>query len=373
VSLARAAASNADVLLLDDPLSAVDNRVGNHIYEKLLSPRGFLRDRTRVLVTHGLQYLKEVDLVLVVSEGQIVEKGRYEELVNAGGVLSDLVEEFEKEDEENDHLNEMEEDHKIEEHQKQRNRLMSQMSSMSDQSAEQDPLVGDQGRLVEDEKVQEGKVRWGVYKDYARLCGSTKSLLIFLGFILGQVLHTSGGVVLSKWSDKNSDANQNVQPGLYMGLYGGLGCVEVLLCFVRQYIMYLCCMEAARMLHNKALKSVVRSPQAFFDVTPTGRITNRLASDLDEADQDIPQQITDALWCACELIATLILTSVITPIFLIPLTFLTAIFAFLVYYYIGASRQIKRLEAVGRYPNVTAKLHQLLMLTLQVSDSQSLG
>ncbi len=75
VSLARAAFADRDVYLLDDPLSAVDAHVGQHIFERLLSGRrALLRGKTRILVTHGLHYLEAVDHILVVDEGKVVEQ-----------------------------------------------------------------------------------------------------------------------------------------------------------------------------------------------------------------------------------------------------------------------------------------------------------
>ena len=48
ISLARAVYSNADIYLLDDPLSAVDSHVGKHIFEKVIGPEGVLKDKVRI-------------------------------------------------------------------------------------------------------------------------------------------------------------------------------------------------------------------------------------------------------------------------------------------------------------------------------------
>ena len=67
VSLARALYSDADIFLLDDPLSAVDAKVGKHLFDSCIC--GFLSDRTRVFVTHQLNYLIHLDNTIVLSEG----------------------------------------------------------------------------------------------------------------------------------------------------------------------------------------------------------------------------------------------------------------------------------------------------------------
>ena len=65
VNLARCLYVEADVYLMDDPLSAVDAHVGRHLFDQAIN--GFLRNKIRILVTHQLQYLKDVDQILLLS------------------------------------------------------------------------------------------------------------------------------------------------------------------------------------------------------------------------------------------------------------------------------------------------------------------
>ncbi|KAJ8384011.1 hypothetical protein AAFF_G00212550 [Aldrovandia affinis] len=85
VSLARAVYCDCAVYLLDDPLSAVDAHVGKHIFEKVIGPQGVLQGRTRILVTHGLSFLPQADLILVMVDGEITETGSYLELLGRQG------------------------------------------------------------------------------------------------------------------------------------------------------------------------------------------------------------------------------------------------------------------------------------------------
>ena len=78
ISLARAVYNNCDLYLLDDPLSAVDSHVGKHIFEHVIGPEGLLKKKTRVLVTHGVGFLTQVDKIFVLKNGRISEDGTYE-------------------------------------------------------------------------------------------------------------------------------------------------------------------------------------------------------------------------------------------------------------------------------------------------------
>jgi ATP-binding cassette, subfamily C (CFTR/MRP), member 1 len=109
VSLARAVYYNADTYFLDDPLSAVDSHVGKHIFDHVLGPNGLLKKKvsrhkkrwcstfnsmalqTRVLVTHGITYLPEVDNIVVLKDGEVSEVGTYNELIAKKGAFADFL------------------------------------------------------------------------------------------------------------------------------------------------------------------------------------------------------------------------------------------------------------------------------------------
>ena len=75
VSLARAVYADADIYLLDDPLSAVDFKVGQHIFKQCIE--GLLGDKTRLLICHEEQYMKKADEVVVLDKGVVLGKGRF--------------------------------------------------------------------------------------------------------------------------------------------------------------------------------------------------------------------------------------------------------------------------------------------------------
>ncbi|KAG0256041.1 hypothetical protein DFQ27_005933 [Actinomortierella ambigua] len=94
VSLARAAYADADLYLLDDPLSAVDAHVDRHLWTHLLGPQGLLHDKTRLLVTHGIHHLKSMDRIVVLDQGRLVENGTYPELMAARQSFYGLIKEY---------------------------------------------------------------------------------------------------------------------------------------------------------------------------------------------------------------------------------------------------------------------------------------
>lgn len=81
VNLARAVYKDASIYLFDDPLSAVDSRVGRKLFDNVIGPRSqLLADKTRILITHQIQYLREADLIVLLENGKVVASGNWESM-----------------------------------------------------------------------------------------------------------------------------------------------------------------------------------------------------------------------------------------------------------------------------------------------------
>ena len=89
VSLARALYYDAQVYLIDDPLSAVDTNVAKQIFENCIN--GYLKSKIKILVTHHVQHLEHADQILILNDGEIVESGKYDELLKKGINLSSYL------------------------------------------------------------------------------------------------------------------------------------------------------------------------------------------------------------------------------------------------------------------------------------------
>ncbi|PNF24809.1 hypothetical protein B7P43_G15136 [Cryptotermes secundus] len=110
------------------------------------------------------------------------------------------------------------------------------------------------------------------------------------------------------------------------------------------------CWAAARIMHIVMLRGILRAPLTFFDTTPTGRIIGRFAKDIDVMDTSMPHQISDSIYCLFEVIATLVVISYSTPIFITVIVPIGILYYFIQRFYVATSRQLKRLESVSRSP-----------------------
>jgi ATP-binding cassette subfamily B protein len=86
-TLARALLADPPVLILDDCLSSVDSQTESEILRGL---KGILKRKTCIIVSHRISAIKDADEILVVDDGNIVERGNHEELLRHGGVYAEL-------------------------------------------------------------------------------------------------------------------------------------------------------------------------------------------------------------------------------------------------------------------------------------------
>lgn len=411
VSIARAVYSDSDLYLMDDPLSAVDAHVGKHIFEKVLhSKTGVLKNKTRVLTTNSLQILKDVDQIVVMRDGQIGECGTYRELLARKGAFAEYLTNYLKTeinmDVDIDALSDVEidqlatsaplkdpppreeqmamaipisrrsticsdlgttpnsarflacsprlsEPHFESPYSRRTSRIstsiVEDVANLPNNLADEE----DEGRLTEEETALTGRVKWGVYYEYAHSIGFAGAIFAILFYALGQGLHSFSSVWLSFWSDYNQHHNATQIAGnlsYYLGIYAALGGVESLIEFTRDMMLFLCCAKASKILHRRLLRSVMRSPMSFFDTNPTGRIVNRFSADIDKIDLSIPFIISDFLWCMCEVISIICIISYSTPSFIYVIGPLFIVYFFIQRYYIKSSRQLKRLESISKSP-----------------------
>ncbi|KZT57357.1 hypothetical protein CALCODRAFT_434214 [Calocera cornea HHB12733] len=286
VSLARATYSEADIVLLDDPLSAVDAHVANHILENCLL-RGPLANKTRILVTHALYVLPHVDQILVVNDGKITESGTYEELLSNGQAFSELIEEFGSQQQAKAPEEEEEEVKKV---------------AKPGGAKEKGP------KLMQEEDRETGQVATKVYTEWLQAAGTVLWAPGILAVIaLGQAASVGNNLFLGFWT-QNSFANFS-QSG-YMGLYAGLGALQALFAFMdmsADNVYSLASIGASRTLYAKALITVFRAPVWFYDTTPLGRIVNRLAKDVDVMDNQLAQSFYQLLTTFASVIGTVFL------------------------------------------------------------------
>uniref|UniRef100_A0A3Q1C633 ATP-binding cassette, sub-family C (CFTR/MRP), member 4 n=1 Tax=Amphiprion ocellaris TaxID=80972 RepID=A0A3Q1C633_AMPOC len=294
VNLARAVYQDADIYLLDDPLSAVDAEVGRHLFEQCIC--GLLKNKPRILVTHQLQYLKAADQIVVLKEGHMVAKGTYTELQQSGVDFTSLL----KKDEE-DEQQQPAQDIPA------RSRTLSQNSVLSQTSSVQSVMDGD-SLLVEpvqtlaEESRAQGTIGVRLYVKYLRAGASIVTLLAAIVLnLLAQGAYIMQDWWLAYWADEQEkldalnttitnaqNATQELDRDFYLGIYAGLTGATIIFGFMRNLVLFNVLVRCAQSLHNGMFNTILRTPVRFFDVNPIGRILNRFSKDIGQLDSNMP-------------------------------------------------------------------------------------
>lgn len=400
ISLARALYARADIYLLDDPLSAVDAHVGRQLFDRVIGPKGLLKNKARLLVTHAISYLDKVDHIVMMRHGKIELQGTYSDLMsNKVSELYKLVTDYgnqlstsEQGTSEQDTLSSKDKNvalepiddnhpvsigHSEEETSmnqdmllyRPRSRRLSIGSFISEVASKRasisssvfkkrrgrrrDPneMGGTAGNLMTVEESAQGKVDFHVYKEYFKACSVIGIIGVVAFQCFSQGSQVGANLWLKHWSGKNlvDGANNNVW--VYLAIYALIGWSGTASAFLQTMTMWVYCgIRSARFLHSSMLESVIKSPMSFFDTTPLGRIINRFSKDEHTIDEILPRTFNMYIRVLAQVIATVLIITCSTPFFLLLVIPLFFIYMGVQRYYLATSRELKRLDSVGKSP-----------------------
>ena len=325
LNIARAIYFNSDIVLMDDPLSAVDAHVGRHIFDNAIC--GLLKDKCRILATHQLHVLNRCDRIIWLQEGRIETIDTFDNLManNEGfqKMMATTAQEEKTEKEEIDG-DEIEEEKKDAKKRKNNKRGMA---------------------LMQQEERAVKSVSWGVYAAYVRASGT-----IFNGPLVISLLIASQGanIATSLWLSFWTSNKFGYSTGQYIGAYAALGVMQALLMFSFSVSLSILGTRSSKVMLQRAMTRVLRAPMSFFDTTPLGRITNRFSKDVDIMDNNLTDAMRMYFFTLAMIVSVFTLIIVYFHYFAIALGPLFLMFLFSASYYRASAREMKRHEAVLR-------------------------
>ncbi|KAI8847092.1 P-loop containing nucleoside triphosphate hydrolase protein [Chytridium lagenaria] len=306
VALARAVYDEADVYLLDDPISALDAEVGKWVFEECV--KGKLEGTTRVLVTHQLHVLEKCDWVVVMDEGRVVEEGTFDDLMkkeegerSLRAMMKDYQSVTEKDTDADASSSE------------------SSTSTATDatatspnlKSAPKSDKVLD---LIAEEDRQRGGLKFSVIKGYWSRAGGAPivTLLVFVMVFL-ITTQTLRDLWLAWWSDGKFGLSTDV----YFSGYAVLGIGNVVMMLSLAFVLATSSYFASKKLHKDAMTGLMKAPMSFFDSQPIGRILNRMSKDIEGIDKMLWMVYLNFLYIGSAIISGIVSLAYTTPYVLI--------------------------------------------------------
>ncbi|KAJ1722245.1 hypothetical protein LPJ53_003318 [Coemansia erecta] len=347
VALARAVYSDRRILLIDDCLSAVDAHTGKHILNAcLLGKTPLMHGRTRVLVTHHVAAcLKHCEYVAVMREGRVALSGAPQELRRLGHFADESISE-EPADDASEAAQSAGTSAGV-------NDMQAEDAYNAARRESQPGEAAADGALVDDEEREQGYVRPAVWLGYMRMCGSPVYWLAVLLFIL---LSRGVSILQDYWvrlwmaADPSSSFVTTRSVVSWLGCYVLLGMLSTLVRLAAMVNENVGGMRAGRKYHEVLFTRVMNASPRFFDKTPIGRVISRFSRDMRTIDDSIIGYIS-ILFAQIMQVASVfaIITSVTPPFVLIALV-MSAAYAVLAIYYLNATRELKRLDAISMAP-----------------------
>ncbi|KAL7629236.1 hypothetical protein AAE478_000756 [Parahypoxylon ruwenzoriense] len=336
VALARAVYSQSHILLLDDPLAALDHMTAQSIVRKLF--RGsLLEGRTVVLVTHRVDLcLSLADQVVEVTDG----KAR---VLNSDEFIREI------------------------------STLQIQDTAVDDEVRvvnEEQANAAVPDKFIEEETRASGGVVAGVYWTYikaGRLTSWAAVIGIFSLFRFGRILNywflkawgeAYGSVRVQPFENPSNIADRifdglpspedDVKPWLMW--YAILGLLMTVLYVLTQCGLTVILYRAAKDLFARVVKRVSNATFRFYDVTPVGRLMNRLTSDIGMLDGGVIQPLQNFAFWSLTWISSMIVIALTTPVFFIFALGMTVWFIVIFLRFLPTSQSLRRLEMVTLSP-----------------------
>eukprot|EP00798_Chlamydomonas_sp_ICE-L_P022904 gene22904-30080_t len=422
LSIARAIYSEADVLLFDDPLSALDSKVGKRVFDQvirgaladktvvlatyqlnfvqdsdLIQSMGALADKTVVLATNQLNFVQASDLILFMSQpGGILERGSFNELTAQGGAFVTMMQEVQLEgDEEVAPVSTEESESSLKGVDKGEAEVEGKAAPSSPspsspppepaaparQVAKPGPIVAAAttnkvAKLTEQESASEGSVSPAVIRDYINSLGGTWWFV----YLLITFIVTEGGRVLTNlwlavWT---GDEAGERSPYFYLCVYAGISVSQCILqlgnaietarfglsgCVYAGISVSQCILQLGNAIETArfGLSGCVYAGISVSQcILQLGNAIETARFGLSGAGK-LHESMLQSLLKApiMQLLSTLVLMGVLAPMGLPPLTIIMVVFAMLFNYYQASVRQLKRLEAVSRSPVFSSILRSI--------------
>ncbi|KAL9237382.1 hypothetical protein vseg_011936 [Gypsophila vaccaria] len=331
IQLARALYQDADIYLLDDPFSAVDAHTATSLFNEYVMEA--LSGKTVLLVTHQVDFLPAFNCCLLMSDGEIIQSGSYNELLASSQEFLALV---------NAHK-ETAGTERLHEATASTSHPISGKEIKRIDVEKHEVLEGDQ--LIKREERETGDA--GVKPYLVYLNQNRRSLMYFVISAISHIIFIIGQILQNTWMASSVD-DPNVSTLKLIGVYLLIGLCSMVFLFIRTITSVRMCMEASKALFSKLLISLFRAPMSFYDSTPLGRILSRVSVDLSIVDLDLPFSLLIAVGVSMNAYATLGVLAVIAwqVLFVsVPVVYLSIR---LQKYYFATAKELMRLNGTTK-------------------------
>ncbi|XP_074192187.1 ATP-binding cassette sub-family C member 8 isoform X8 [Rhinolophus sinicus] len=362
ISVARALYQHTNVVFLDDPFSALDIHLSDHLMQAGILE--LLRDdkRTVVLVTHKLQYLPHADWIIAMKDGTIQREGTLKDFQRSECQLFEHWKTLmNRQDQELEKETVME--RKAPEPPQGLPCAMSSRDGLlqDEEEEEEEAAESEEEDNLSSVLHQRAKIPWRACAKYLSSAGILLLSLLVFSQLLKHMVLVAIDYWLAKWTDsaltlspmaRNCSFSQecSLDQTVYAMVFTVLCSLGIVLCLVTSVTVEWTGLKVAKRLHRSLLNRIILAPMRFFETTPLGSILNRFSSDCNTIDQHIPSTLECLSRSTLLCVSALAVISYVTPVFLVALLPLAIVCYFIQKYFRVASRDLQQLDDTTQLP-----------------------
>ncbi|XP_059873310.1 ATP-binding cassette sub-family C member 8 isoform X2 [Delphinus delphis] len=364
ISVARALYQHTNVVFLDDPFSALDVHLSDHLMQAGILE--LLRDdkRTVVLVTHKLQYLPHADWIIAMKDGTIQREGTLKDFQRSECQLFEHWKTLmNRQDQELEKETIVE--RKAAEPPQGLPRAMSSRDGLlqDEEEEEEEAAESEEEDNLSSVLHQRAKIPWRACSKYLSSAGILLLSLLVFSQLLKHMVLVAIDYWLAKWTDsalilsptsRNCSLSQaqecSLDQTVYAMVFTVLCSLGIVLCLVTSITVEWTGLKVAKRLHCSLLNQIILAPMRFFETTPLGSILNRFSSDCNTIDQHIPSTLECLSRSTLLCVSALAVISYVTPVFLVALLPLAVVCYFIQKYFRVASRDLQQLDDTTQLP-----------------------
>ncbi|XP_021572094.1 ATP-binding cassette sub-family C member 9 [Carlito syrichta] len=351
ICVARALYQNTNIVFLDDPFSALDIHLSDHLMQEGILK--FLQDdkRTLVLVTHKLQYLTHADWIIAMKDGSVLREGTLKDIQTKDVELYEHWKTLMNRQDQ-----ELEKDMEADQTTLERKTLRRAMYSREAKAQMEDEDEEEEEEEDEDDNMStvmrlRTKMPWKTCWRYLTSGGFFLLCLMIFSKLLKHSVIVAIDYWLATWTSEYSINNTGKGDQTYYVAGFSILCgAGIFLCLVTSLTVEWMGLTAAKNLHHNLLNKIILGPIRFFDTTPLGLILNRFSADTNIIDQHIPPTLESLSRSTLLCLSAIGMISYATPLFLVALVPLGVAFYFIQKYFRVASKDLQELDDSTQLP-----------------------
>ncbi|CAJ1054606.1 ATP-binding cassette sub-family C member 9 isoform X4 [Xyrichtys novacula] len=352
ICVARALYQNTNIVFLDDPFSALDIHLSDHLMQEGILK--FLQDdkRTVVLVTHKLQYLIHADWIIAMKDGSVLREGTLKDIQTHDVELYDHWKTLmNRQDQELEKDIQQDSQTTLERKTLRRAFYSREAKNQMDDEDEEEEEEEEEDDNMSTTTNRRSKIPWRVCWCYMSSGGFFMVFLMVFCKLLKHSVIVAIDFWLAMWTSyNNSTTTDPEKESYYVPVFIILCSAGITLCLITSLTVEFLGLSAATNLHHNLLNKIIHAPIRFFDITPLGQILNRFSADTNIIDQHIPPTLESLTRSTLLCLSAIGVISSITPAFLIALVPLAVTFYFIQKYFRVASRDLQDLDDSTQLP-----------------------